>query len=115
MENSKQLRRAVEGGYVRQLDGKLYTKNMTDPHALIIKKNLWQIVSLLFPGALVADRTALENRPSPEGTVFIVAIQKRQVRLPDLTIVPRKGVVPLESDRLFYRHPLPQLSCTRIS
>lgn len=100
-ESSKQIQRAVKGGYARQLEGKLYTKNMTDSPASIVKRNLWQIVSILFPGALVADRTALENRASPNGTVFVVATQKRQARLPGLTIVPRRGVPPLESDRLF--------------
>jgi len=53
------------------------------------------------PGALIADRTALENRPAPDGSVFVIADHKRDIVMPGVTLRPRKGPPPLETDRQF--------------
>ncbi len=58
------------------------------------------IVAAYVPGALIADRTA-ENQPSAGGSVFVVSNRKRAVELPGLTIHPRKGHPPLETDPPF--------------
>ena len=52
-------------GKIRQLRRGLYTTNMVDVPELVVKKNLWQIVSMLCPGGLVSHRTALDAAPKP--------------------------------------------------
>ena len=54
----------VKAGKLRKLASRLYTRNLTDPPEAVVKRNLWHIVAAYFPGALIVDRTALENAPA---------------------------------------------------
>lgn len=92
---------AVGTGKLRKLATKVYTSNLHDAPEAIIRRNLWQIVSALVPGALIADRTALELKPAADGSVFVIADRKREVALPGVTIRPRKGHAPLPQDKPF--------------
>ena len=93
--------RAVREGRLRQIASKLYTKNLIDPPEQIVRRHLWPIVASYVPGALIADRTAIENAPSADGSIFVISDRKREIVLPGLTIRPRKGPAPMESDRPF--------------
>jgi hypothetical protein len=93
--------REVKRGALRKLASRLYTRNLEDPPEQIVRRNLWPLVASYLPGALIADRTALENRPAPDGSVFLVAAHKRAIELPGAVLRPRRGHPPLESDRPF--------------
>ena len=93
--------RAVKSGKLRKLGSRLYTRNFTDPPELIVRRNLWPLVAAYVPGALIADRTAIENRPASDGSVFLIAGHKRAVRLPGIILRPRKGPPALASDPPF--------------
>jgi hypothetical protein len=95
------ISRGVQAGQLRKLGSRLYTKNLKDPPERIVQRNLWPLASAYFPGALIADRTALENRPAADGSVFLIADHKRTVSMPGVILRPRKGPPPLESDRPF--------------
>ena len=67
---SRTVSRLVAYGQLRKLASRLYTSDMeADPEA-IVRRNLWEIAAGYFPGALVADRTALEFEPAPDGSVL---------------------------------------------
>ena len=100
-EISQVVSRAARRGDLRKIGSKLYTKNLTDGPEQIVKRNVWQLVAAYVPGALIADRTAIENVPAPDGSVFVIADRKRDIKLPGITIKPRKGHPPLEDDRPF--------------
>jgi hypothetical protein len=93
--------REVKAGRLRKLASRLYTRNLKDAPEKIVQRNLWPLVAAYLPGALIADRTALENRPAADGSVFLIADHKRNISLPGVTLRPRKGPPPLESDRQF--------------
>ena len=93
--------RSIRAGRLRKLGSRLYTSNLTDPPETIVRRNLWQIVAGYFPGALIADRTALENVPAPDGTVCLVSPKGSDVDLPGIILRPRRGLGPLASDRPF--------------
>jgi len=93
--------REVRRGGLRKLASRVYTRNLKDPPAQIVARNLWPLVAACLPGALIADRTALENRPASDGSVFLVADHKRSIVLPGAILRPRRGHPPLESDRPF--------------
>jgi hypothetical protein len=93
--------REVKLGRLRKLGTRLYTRNLTEPPERIVQRNLWPLVAAYVPGALIADRTALENRPAADGSVFLVADHKRDISLPGITLRPRKGPQPLDSDPRF--------------
>lgn len=74
---------------------------MADPPEAIIVRNFWNIVVGYFPGALIADRTALENAPASDGSVCLITARGRDIPLPGLTLRPRRGPGPLPTDRPF--------------
>jgi len=100
-ETSVAVHRAVAAGALRKLASRLYTSNLREPPVEIIRRNAWRIIAGFYPGALIADRTALENRPASDGSVFVVHPKTTELELPGLRIRPRKGPEPLESDRPF--------------
>src|SRR5207244_2421517 len=85
-ELSDAVSRAVRDGQARKLHGRLYTTNMVEEPEAIVRRNLWQVVSLLFPGTVLSHRTALEMRPTPGGTVFLTGRSNRVVGLPGLRV-----------------------------
>jgi hypothetical protein len=95
------ISREVKRGTLRKLGSRLYTRHLTDPPELIVRRNLWPLVAVCLPGALISDRTALENRPAADGSVFLIADHKRAIALPGVILRPRKGSPPLESDGHF--------------
>lgn len=98
---TRNVSHAVKAGRLRKLASRLYTRNMIDPPKAIVSRNLWHIAAGYFPGALVADRTALENAPAADGSVCLVTDNGREVKLPGLTLRPRRGVGPLPTDPPF--------------
>ena len=98
---SREVSRAVKAGKLRKLASRLYTRNLTDPPEAIVGRNLWSIVGGYFIGALIADRTALENAPANDGSVCIVSESGQDIKLPGHTLRPRRGIGPLSSDRPF--------------
>lgn len=93
--------RNVKSGKLRKLASRLYTSNLTDAPELIVKRSLWQIIGRLVPQALIADRTAIELKPTPDGSLFIISDHKRDIELPGVIIRPRKGHPPLSEDKPF--------------
>ncbi len=94
--------RAVDKGQLRKLAPRVYTSNLTDAPETIIRRNLWLIVGGLVPDGLIADRTALENGPASDGSLFLVSADRfRDIALPGITVKVRQGTPPLESDRPF--------------
>ena len=91
----------VKAGKLRKLASRLYTRNLTDPPEVVVKRNLWHIVAAYFPGALIVDRTALENAPAGDGSICVVSEAGRNIQLPGHTLRPRRGLAPLPSDRPF--------------
>ncbi len=98
---SREVSRRLESGHLRKLASRLYTTNFTDAAEAVVRRNLWHIVAGYFPGALIADRTALENEPAPDGSICLVTDRGGTVSLPGITLRPRRGVGPLPTDRAF--------------
>ncbi len=100
-ETTVAVHRGVAGGKLRKLASRLYTTNPRDTPEAIIQRNVWRIVAGFYPGALLADRTAIENRPAADGSVFLVHSKTTALELPGLRIRPRRGTGPQEGDRQF--------------
>jgi hypothetical protein len=98
---SKAVAAAVAQGRLKRLGTRLYTKNLTDTPEAIVMRNWYYLVTAYFPDALIADRTALENKPAADGSVFIISNKKRDIELPSVTFRPRKGAPALDTDLPF--------------
>lgn len=89
-------------GRLVKIGPKLYTVNTKDSPESIIQRNRWQVVAAYFPGALIADRTALEGKPAADGSLFVISAGRtKDLSLPGLRVRPRLGPAPLESDPHF--------------
>jgi len=101
-ETSAAIRRAVAAGRARKLCGRLYTRDTEAPLEQVARRNWTRIAAHHFPGAVVVDRSAFEAKPSPDGSLFLDAgpayAGRRPVRLPGLSLRPRKGPGPVEGD-----------------
>lgn len=99
---SEPLQRAVQAGKARKLGGRLYTRNLEEPLEGIARRNWQTIVAHYFPKAVVADRSALEAKPAPDGSLFLDAgpdyARRRPAAIPGLKLRPRKGPGPIEGD-----------------
>jgi len=90
---------SLAAGKIRKIGPRLYTRNLRDPIERIVSRHVWDIVAMYCPGALITGRTALENRPAEDGSVFVISDRTADVEVPGLRI--RSGVGPLATDRTF--------------
>ena len=100
-EISALVNQAVKAGKLRKLGSRLYTKDMDCAPENIVKRNWYFLLKDYYPDALIADRTAIENQPAADGSVFIVSSKKRETALPGITFKPRAGVGALNTDKPF--------------
>ena len=98
---SKVVHRRIASGQLRKLASRLYTSNLEDSAEVVVRRNLWSIVAGYFPGAVVADRTALEFAPASDGSVCLVAAKGTDVELPGIVLRVRRGAPPQEDDQPF--------------
>lgn len=98
---SKAVYEAVERGHLRKLGSRLYTRNLQDDPERLVRRNWYNLIASYYPDAVIADRTALENKPAEDGSVFLISSKKRETSLPGLTFRPRAGPEPIDSDRPF--------------
>ena len=82
---AKLLSRLKSEGRVARLAPRVYTTNMTNSPAAVVRRNLWTIIGKLWPGARLSHRTALEYAPH-DGHVFLGYKYTRKVHLPGVTI-----------------------------
>jgi hypothetical protein len=102
---SRAVGRAAKAGEVRKIGPRLYTRNMGEPVEQLVRRSWQRIAALYFPGAVVVDRSAFEAGPAADGSLFLDAgpgyTRKRPVKLPGLTLRPRRGVGPVAGDMPF--------------
>ncbi|HTZ63247.1 MAG TPA: Fic family protein [Solirubrobacteraceae bacterium] len=99
---SRAVRALLREGRVRQVAGRLYTKNLDEPLEDVVRRRAWPIAAGIFPGAVIVDRTAFEARPAGrEGSIFLCSQVSRVVRLPGLVLNCRRGAGPVAGDTPF--------------
>jgi hypothetical protein len=95
---SRAIRARLQKGEVRRLGPRLYTKNLTDDREAVARRGWSRIAAGYFPGAVIVDRTALENRPAEDGSVTLAANTRRELRVAGLRLRPRLGHGPVDGD-----------------
>jgi len=97
--------RALRRGELRRLARGLYTWNLDEPAAQLLRRRWIDVAALYFPGAVLADRSAVEAHPASDGSVFLDSgperARPRPVELPGLTLKPRAGPGPIDGDMRF--------------
>lgn len=98
---SQAIHRALKSGRLRKLAPRLYTSNLKDSPANIIKRHLYQILGHLFPGAVLSYRTALEAGPSKEGMIVLSYKYTKKLSLPGIIIRLIQSTGAIEGDTPF--------------
>lgn len=90
---------ALARGEVRRLARGLYTRNLIDAPEQVVRRNLYDVVAGMYPGALIADRSArLGGQPAGDGSLFLVHDRTSEAVVPGVTLRPRPGPPPTETD-----------------
>ena len=97
--------RAARRGEIRRLARGLYTTNVDEPAEQLVGRNWIDVASLYFPGAVIVDRSAVDGRPAPDGSLFLDSgpqpAHPSPVELPGLVLKPRSGPGTLADDMPF--------------
>jgi len=97
---SKKISRATIDQQLRQIAPKIYTPIMDDTPENIIANHWLNILSYLFPGAIISHKSAFDGRPR-NGEIILTYTNQRTVNLPGLTVRLLKGPKALEDDMPF--------------
>ncbi len=98
---SKQISSLVKSNQLRPLLPRVYTSNMDDNDAEIVRRNLWKLIAHLFPSSTLSYRSALEFKSSPAGNLYLTGKNRRTYDWPGISLRFTKGPEKLEDD-----HPI---------
>jgi hypothetical protein len=103
--SNKKLNRQISGlyarGIIRKIAPRLYTPNFDDPPEEIIRRNLFEVLGLLYPGVMLSHRSAFEFAPTSAGHIFLSYSYTKKVTLPGVILRFLEGPGPVEGDRSF--------------
>lgn len=91
----------LKKGQIRKIAPRLYSTNLKDDPKEIIRRNLFEVLALLYPGAILSHRSAFEFKPTVEGHIFMTHSYTKKVSLPGLTLRFLSGPGALDEDRYF--------------
>jgi hypothetical protein len=104
-EDSRWASRAAKRGQIRRLARGLYTSNLDESAAQLVRRRWYDIAALYFPGAVIVDRSAVLAGPADDGSLFLDIgprpVNPRAVAFPGLTLRPRNGPGPMHGDAEF--------------
>jgi len=127
----RRVRRGAAAGKLRQIARRVYTTNLRDPMEDVVRRNVWQILGKLFPGAVISGRSAAlampahhadtPGRRTSPGYVFLTGPSRRRLSLPGIEVRVARGPGPLPGDAPFFglhlaspaRYLLENLSASR--
>ncbi|CAH8282663.1 Fic/DOC family protein [Mariniflexile fucanivorans] len=98
---SRRISKWESEGIVRKIASRLYTSNLEDSPADIIKRNIFPILGNLYSGVLLSHRSAFEFAPTASGQIFVTYKYTKKVRLPGITIRFMEGVAAIHGDTPF--------------
>lgn len=96
---SRRISRQVEEGSLRSLIPRVYTSNLTDEPAKIVRRNLALMLGTLYPEAVLSHRSALEGGTLAGPDIYLTYTYTKKVRWPGVTVHLLAGPPALESDR----------------
>jgi hypothetical protein len=92
------INRRVKQGELSQLATGVYTTDVESEPSHVVKREWHDIVGGLTPGAVITDRSAPTGGPV-DGVLYLSHdARERQIELPGLTVLARRGAGPLDGD-----------------
>lgn len=103
---SRRITALLKEKLIRKIATRIYTSNLEEKPAVIIKRNWYRILANLFPDAVLSHRSALEFKPTPQGHIYLTYSYSSNVLLPGLSVHLLKGSGPIEGDHPFFENLL---------
>ena len=98
---SKVISKLFEKKLIRRIAPRIYSGNLNDPPEAIIRRNIFNILGNLYPGAILSHRSAIEFQPTATGNIFLTYTYTKKIQLPGLTIHFLEGSGPIKGDVQF--------------
>ena len=99
---NRQISLLQKQGRIRKIAPRLYTPIFKESAETIIRRNLFEVIALLYPGALLSHRSAFEFEPTSAGHIFLTHTYTRKVSIPGISLRFIEGPGPTDDDRIFY-------------
>lgn len=96
--SNRRIAKLEKEGKIKKIAPRIYTPNLTEEPAAIIKRNLFTIIGHLYPGIILSHRSALEFKPTATGQLFLTYPYKRKVQLPGVTLNIMQGATAIAGD-----------------
>ncbi len=91
----------IKEGLLRKIAPKVYTTNLEEEPAVIIRRNLFYILGQLYPQAVISHRSAFELKPTNEGDIYLTYTYSKNISLPGVKIHLLEGPKGTEQDMPF--------------
>ena len=101
---SRRITALLKQKLIRKIAPRIYTSNLEEEPAVIIKRNWYRILSHLFPTAFLSHRSALEFKPTSTGHIFLTYSYPTNIQLPGLMVHLMKGPEKTEGDNPFFEN-----------
>ncbi len=101
---SRRITALLKEKSIKKIASRIYTSNLEEDPAVIIKRNWYRILAHLFPNAILSHRSALEFKPTSAGHIFLSYSYPSNIQLPGLTVHLLKGSERLEGDNPFFEN-----------
>lgn len=98
---NKRISILLKRGEIRKIAPRLYTSNFVEEDTDIVRRNIWQIIGKLYPGALLSHRSALEFKPTSTGSIFVTYSYTKSIKLPGINLRFQEGNKNLPDDNIF--------------
>ncbi len=83
---------------IRKIAPRIYSSNFNEEPSEIIKSNLLEVLSRIYPRAILSHRSAFEYRPTSTDQIFLTYTYTKKINLPGVTINFLKGKGPVDND-----------------
>jgi hypothetical protein len=95
---SKVISKLLEKKLIRKIAPRIYSGQFNDQPETIIRRNIFNILGNLYPGAILSHRSAIEFQPTATGNIFLTYTYTKKIQLPGLTIHFLEGTGPIKGD-----------------
>ena len=68
---NRQLSKLEGEGQIRKIAPRIYTSNFNESEEIIIRRNIFTILGILYPGAVLSHRYALDFKHTTAKKIFI--------------------------------------------
>ncbi len=91
----------IKKGTLKKIAPKVYTTNLEEEPATIIRRNLFHILGHLYPHAVISHRSAFELKPTTDGHVFLTYLYTKNISMPGVKVHLLEGPMGMEYDMPF--------------